>query len=112
MNLVDENTGAVKWNAMYNVEGQTWLPHDREPLGGTHPFFLPDWCPGPSDRMAHNYTLTVENLGMKPHPQMGVVGKMQFTQYPRPLLDATYTYERDIDPDDMVTRVLGNGKLL
>ncbi|CAD7938180.1 unnamed protein product [Amoebophrya sp. A25] len=107
--LQNDLTGEVKWDAVYNLAGKSFLRHDAEPIGGKHPFFLPDWCPGPAgdNTTAQTWTLTVRNLGVKPFPEVDVVGKMRFIQYPFPLLEANYVHEADIDKDELRTRSFG-----
>eukprot|EP00392_Amoebophrya_sp_AT5.2_P007924 g7943.t1 len=130
--LQNDSTGELKWDALYDLQGGTFLRHDAEPISGKHAFFTPDWCPGFSEmgvgnfgqggapatdsamggggmgggsyNTAHAYTLTVTNLGSKPSAGLGVVGKIQFNHYPFPLLETNYSYESDIGLEEMRTR--------
>jgi len=66
---------------------------DERPIGGSKPFFQPDFCPGPNDFVSHKYRLTISNLSQHEHPSLPVVGEIFFTQYTPPLLQDTYAYE-------------------
>mmetsp|Transcript_40348 Transcript_40348/g.93557 ORF Transcript_40348/g.93557 Transcript_40348/m.93557 type:complete len:359 (+) Transcript_40348:84-1160(+) len=108
--LQDLTTGELRWDAIYDLGKAAWkkrpqaeekdcpengwhLCEDEEPVGGEHPFFLPDWCPGPNDGMSHKYLLTVSNLSSRDSPEQPLVGEMLFTQYGINQLDNTYAFE-------------------
>ncbi|CAE6925531.1 IMCE [Symbiodinium natans] len=108
--LQDMTTGELRWDAIYDLGKAAWkrqqpgekascskdgwhLCEDEEPVGGEHPFFLPDWCPGPNDGMSHKYLLTVSNLSSRDSPEQPLVGEMLFTQYGINQLDNTYAFE-------------------
>eukprot|EP00440_Ansanella_granifera_P047674 gb/GFBE01051638.1/.p1 GENE.gb/GFBE01051638.1/~~gb/GFBE01051638.1/.p1 ORF type:complete len:318 (+),score=71.58 gb/GFBE01051638.1/:1-954(+) len=115
--LQDLTTGELRWDAIYNLGDAKWkkekkmmfedkddedycfdndgwtLCPDERPIGGEHPFFQPDWCPGPNDGMAHKYRLTVKNLSQVNQPEQPIVGEIFFTQYPLAQLLNTYDYE-------------------
>jgi len=105
--LQDQTTGEVKWDAVYELpENSNFLMRDDKPVGGSHPFFQPDWCPPPSGAMAHKYLLTIKNLGELPEPGLEDIGSMMFMQYNPTTLAHTYMYENDAPPEpgnDVVT---------
>lgn len=103
--LTDNNTGYMKWDAIYDLGGRPFLRFDEEPQGGTRPFFAPDWCPGHKGQTAKSYTLEVHNLSSSPHSTLDFVGRMNFAQYNLPLLQANYDpYERDLDEFALLPR--------
>merc|ERR1712217_382540 len=88
----DLTSGDIRWDAIYSIYGRT-LNSLELPMGGSHPFFQPDWCPAPGDFLAHKYRLTISNLSQMERPEQAVVGEILFTQFgPRQLAD-TYAYE-------------------
>lgn len=109
--LQDLTTGELRWDAVYDVgdaphraekdgedcevvpAGLAGLCPKERPVGGSHPFFQPDWCPGPGDSVAHKFRLTVSNLGQHGSPERPLVGEMFFTQYGPAQLANTYAYE-------------------
>lgn len=109
--LQDLTSGELKWDAIYNIGDAQWkhapgenddgaacrdgkhLCEEEEPIGGSHPFFQPDWCPGPTDGVSHKYHLEIKNLGQVDQPSQPLVGEMFFTQYPMSKLENTYSYE-------------------
>jgi len=90
--LTDLTTGDVRWDAVYMIEPGTLKAEDL-PVGGSHPFFQPDWCPPPGDFMAHKFRLTVKNYDPDVRAGMDVAGQLYFTLYSAPLLANTYQFE-------------------
>lgn len=98
--LQDLTDGTIKWDAVYELpEGSNFLMRDDKPIGGSHPFFEPDWCPAPAGAMAHRYLLTVKNLGELPEPALETIGNIMFMQYNPTQLEHTYAYENDAPPE-------------
>jgi len=103
IHLVDQTTGEVKWDAIYELPADSnFLMRDDKPIGGSHPFFQPDWCPAPPGPYSHRYVLTVKNLGELPEPGLETIGQMMFTQYNPTQLEHTYMFENDAPPKDEV----------
>jgi len=75
-----------------NEKGDHLCPQEL-PVGGAHPFFVPDWCPAPNDKMAHRYRLTIRNLSQNDHPEQELIGEMFFTEYGPMQLENSYSYE-------------------
>lgn len=100
VNLTDQTTGEVKWDAIYELpEDSNFLMRDDKPIGGSHPFFQPDWCPAPPGPYSHRYLLTLKNLGELPEPGQETIGHIMFTQYNPTQLENTYTFENAAPPE-------------
>merc|ERR1712176_547841 len=77
--LQDLTTGELRWDAIYDIgkaphkakqapfsdgcvgDTGTGLCAEERPIGGSKPYFQPDWCPAPADFLAHRYRLTISN---------------------------------------------------
>lgn len=114
VSLQDLTTGEVRWDAVYDIgkaahktrkndraalecDGETGMglcPQEK-PIGGSHPFFQPDWCPAPGDSLAHKYKLTITNLSQRELPEQPLVGEMFFTQYGPSQLANSYAFENN-----------------
>lgn len=98
--LQDVTSGEIKWDAVYELaDDSNFLMNDDKPIGGSHPFFQPDWCPAPPGATSHRYLLTIKNLGELPEPGLETIGSMMFTQYTPTNLDHTYTHENAAPPE-------------
>mmetsp|Transcript_55086 Transcript_55086/g.131268 ORF Transcript_55086/g.131268 Transcript_55086/m.131268 type:complete len:347 (+) Transcript_55086:127-1167(+) len=98
VHLEDLTTGEVRWDAIYNCHRTSKLHAYFYPIGGSHPFFQPDWCPAPNDNMAHKFLLRItnlSNLGTKPSVFADEIGRMYFTVYGPKQLANTYQYEAE-----------------
>jgi len=91
--LQDESTGEIKWDAVYNLKGKQHLLNEDKPIGGSHPFFQPDWCPAPPGATAHRLHLVVSNLDSLPRAGLERAGEMIFMQYGPTSLENTYKFE-------------------
>jgi len=81
VDLRDDTNGDVRWDAVYDLKGGKVLDGWTPPIGGGNPYFQPDWCPAPSDFLAHRYRLRVHNLSAVHSPQIEDLGQMIFMQY-------------------------------
>jgi hypothetical protein len=133
--LQDLTSGELRWDAVYDVgpaphksqpgpypgshttpaysdgchgDTGTGLCAEERPIGGSKPYFQPDWCPAPADFVAHKYRLTITNLSQHDHPEDPLVGEILFTQYGPSQLANTYAYENSA-PKEASTLLGGLG---
>lgn len=98
--LTDLTNGEVRWDAVYEMpEGSNFLMKDDKPIGGSHPFFEPDWCPAASGPYSHKFLLRIRNLGEQPDPATDDYVHVFFTQYNVTNLSNTYAFEDPAPPD-------------
>eukprot|EP00928_Gymnodinium_smaydae_P052805 TRINITY_DN36967_c0_g1_i1.p1 TRINITY_DN36967_c0_g1~~TRINITY_DN36967_c0_g1_i1.p1 ORF type:complete len:460 (+),score=96.20 TRINITY_DN36967_c0_g1_i1:88-1380(+) len=100
VNLQDLTSGELRWDAIYLAdkregEEEAFVRGDALPIGGNHPFFLPDWCPAPADFMAHKFRLRVKNLDAETRPGLESYGDVYFTLYGPSQLANSYQWENN-----------------